>query len=273
MTGGHVTDTAVTRPWVRVASTVLRLGLGGVWLAAGALKVGAPEGMVRSVRAFRLVPEALVHPVAYGLPFVEVALGLLLVVGLATRATAVVSGVLFAMYLAAISSAAARGLRIDCGCFSTGGDLAAGAPTHYTEEIVRDGLLLAASGVLAAWPASYLALDRILGDTPRAVPPDDDPPTAFRDRQAPPILPAASGDDSPAASHGKQALPVPPAASGDDPPTALHGKQALPVPPAASGDDPPAASHGRVPVASLEDPPGPPGFLRPAGDRPNLEQR
>ncbi|WP_462203925.1 MauE/DoxX family redox-associated membrane protein [Frankia sp. CcWB3] len=150
------------QPASRAVSTVLRLGLGVVWLVAGLLKVNDPDGMVRSVRAFRILPDALVQPIAYGVPFLEIALGMLLVVGLAVRLSAVVSAVMFAVYIAAIASAAARGLRIDCGCFSSGGDLAADAPTHYTSELIRDSLLLAAAGLLAWRPSGYLAVDCLL---------------------------------------------------------------------------------------------------------------
>ncbi len=153
----------VTGPrMARILATVLRFGLAAIWLAAGILKIGDPQGMVRSVRAFRILPESFVHPVAYAVPFVEIALGLLLLVGLAVRVGAVVSTLLLATYIAAITAAAARGLHIECGCFSAGGDLTADAPTHYTEEIVRDSLLLVASGLLVRWPHSVLTLDRLL---------------------------------------------------------------------------------------------------------------
>ncbi|MDT3443035.1 MULTISPECIES: MauE/DoxX family redox-associated membrane protein [unclassified Pseudofrankia] len=155
------------RAWVRAVSTALRLALAVLWLVAGALKVGDAAGMVRTVRAFRILPESLVHPVAYAVPFVEIALGVLLLLGLAVRACALLSSLMLAAYIAAIASAAARGLRIECGCFSSGGDLAKDAPTHYTSELVRDSLLLVASGLLARWPGGYLALDRLL-DAPAA---------------------------------------------------------------------------------------------------------
>jgi len=151
-----------TQPASRALSTVLRLVLGAVWLAAGLLKVNDAEGMVRSVRAFRILPEALVHPVAYSVPFLEIALGVLLIVGLAVRVTAAVSTLMFAVYIAANISAAARGLRIDCGCFSSGGDVSAGASTHYTSELIRDSLLLAVAAVLAWRPGGYLAVDSLL---------------------------------------------------------------------------------------------------------------
>ena len=56
----------------------------------------------------------------------------------AVRLAAAVSALLFAVYIAAIASAAARGLRIDCGCFSAGGDLGAGQLPTYGREILRD---------------------------------------------------------------------------------------------------------------------------------------
>ena len=64
----------------------------------------------------------------------EIALGLLLVTGIATRAVAGATAVLFAVFVAAVASAAARGLSIDCGCFGGGGTVAPGQ-TAYTGEI------------------------------------------------------------------------------------------------------------------------------------------
>jgi uncharacterized membrane protein YphA (DoxX/SURF4 family) len=159
----------------RAASTAGRLVLAAVWLVAGFAKVGDPAGMVRSVRAFRILPESLVHPVAYAVPFVEIGLGLLLVVGVAVRTFSAVSALMLAAYIAAVASAAARGLRIDCGCFSSGGDLAAGASTHYTEEIVRDSAILVLALLLVRWPRGYLAVDRLFDPSP---PPPDDGPEA-----------------------------------------------------------------------------------------------
>ncbi|MFZ5852665.1 MAG: MauE/DoxX family redox-associated membrane protein, partial [Actinomycetota bacterium] len=63
-------------PW---AATAGRLLLGGVWVAAGALKLPDPAASVRAVRAYRLLPEGLVPTVAFGLPVLEIGLGVLLI--------------------------------------------------------------------------------------------------------------------------------------------------------------------------------------------------
>lgn len=133
--------------------------LGGVFLVAGVLKAIDPQSSVAAVRAYQLLPTSLATFVGWGLPFAEIALGLLLLAGIATRAVAAAAAVLLVVFIAAVVSVAARGLSIDCGCFGGGGEVAPGQ-TAYGIELVRDaGLLL-----LAAWlvwqPRSRLALDR-----------------------------------------------------------------------------------------------------------------
>jgi uncharacterized membrane protein YphA (DoxX/SURF4 family) len=129
-----------------------------VFLVAGALKVIDPQSSVAAVRAYELLPNSLVTIVGWGLPFAEIALGLLLLAGIATRVVAAVTAILLTIFILAVVSAAARGLSIDCGCFGGGGEVAPGQ-TAYGIELARDlGLLL-----LALWlvwqPQSRLTLD------------------------------------------------------------------------------------------------------------------
>src|SRR5690349_17866974 len=74
--------------------TLARLVVGGVWLAAGLLKVSDGAASVRAVRAFRLLPESVVPTVGHALPALEIVVGLALVLGALTRGTAVVSSLL-----------------------------------------------------------------------------------------------------------------------------------------------------------------------------------
>jgi uncharacterized membrane protein YphA (DoxX/SURF4 family) len=129
-------------PWL---STVARFALGVVWLVAGLLKVGDPAAAERAVRAYDLLPEALVPAVAHGQPFLEIALGLLLIAGVAVRELAAVSVVLLVLFMAAVASAWARGLQIDCGCFGGGGEVNGDQTWAYVTELLRDAALLAGS--------------------------------------------------------------------------------------------------------------------------------
>ena len=145
------------RPWTPWISTVARLGLAVVWAWAARAKILDPNGAVLSVRAYRLLPEALVHPVAWGLPFLELAVAVLLAAGVATRLAAATSTGMLLVFIAGIASAWARGLQIDCGCFSTGGPAAVGA-AQYLGELLRDTGLALVSIALVWRPWSRLAL-------------------------------------------------------------------------------------------------------------------
>jgi uncharacterized membrane protein YphA (DoxX/SURF4 family) len=138
-------------------ATAARWVLGGVFVVAGALKLPDPGAALRAVRAYRLLPEPLVAPVAFGLPVLEIAVGLALVAGVFVRTAAVAAAALLVVFLAGVGSAWARGLQIDCGCFGDGGEVAAGE-TAYPAEVVRDVALLAIALALARWPRSRLAL-------------------------------------------------------------------------------------------------------------------
>lgn len=140
--------------WLSLAA---RLALGVVLVVAGGLKVSDPNAAIRAVTAYQLLPSDLATLVGYGLPFFEIMLGLLLVVGLATRASAATAGVLMILFIAAVASAWARGLSIDCGCFGGGGQT---DDPQYLPEILRDLLFLGLAGWLVAFPASRWALDR-----------------------------------------------------------------------------------------------------------------
>ena len=138
--------------------TLARLGLAAVWLVSGALKAIDLDQAVVAVRAYDVLPRAAADVVAAVLPFFEIALGLLLLLGIGTRLVAVISGGLLLVFIAGVAQAWARGLSIDCGCFGGGGAVAPGA-TAYLEEIVRDVGFLALAAWLVVRPHTLLSMD------------------------------------------------------------------------------------------------------------------
>jgi uncharacterized membrane protein YphA (DoxX/SURF4 family) len=155
-------------PWL---GTIIRLVLAAVLIVAGWPKFVDVEGTVRSVAAFRLLPQDLVRPFAYALPAFELVLALLLILGIGTRLLGVAYAALMVMFLFGIASAWARGLRIDCGCFGNAGQVVPDPVPGYIRDIVRDvGLLLGALW-LVVWPYTRLALDSLLGLTHPSVDP------------------------------------------------------------------------------------------------------
>ena len=146
----------VVWPWI---STGVRLGLAAVWLVAGALKIQDLAGSGRAVNAYEIFPYEVAKVIGAAQPFLEIALGLLLLVGLAVRLSAGISAVLLLIFIAGIAWAWARGLQIDCGCFSTGGTLGAGQTPKYALDIARDVGFLMLSGFLLWRPQTHFSID------------------------------------------------------------------------------------------------------------------
>jgi uncharacterized membrane protein YphA (DoxX/SURF4 family) len=134
-----------------VVGTVARLGLAAVFLVSGVLKAIDPDGTYVAVRAYDVLPKAAVAVVAGVLPWLEIALGLLLLAGLATRAVAVAGAGLLLVFVAGVTQAWARGLSIDCGCFGGGGVVDPGE-TAYGRELLRDAGFLLLAGWLIVRP-------------------------------------------------------------------------------------------------------------------------
>lgn len=144
-----------------VVGLVVRLFLGVVLVFAGIVKVGRPLTAERAVQAYELFPLEVAKWIGLGLPFIEIALGLLLLLGLFTRAAAIAATVLMVAFIIGISQAWARGLTIDCGCFGGGGQIGANE-TKYPQEIARDAVFALAGAWLWWRPRSLASLDRYL---------------------------------------------------------------------------------------------------------------
>jgi len=145
-----------SQPWLTL---IFRLVLGGVLLVAGGLKVGNPQKSAMSVRAYELLPIDIANFFGYVLPWFEIGVGALLILGVAVKNSALLGGATMLIFIFAISQAWARGLSIDCGCFGGGGAIDP-SQTKYLEEILRDiGLMLMAI-YLYRFPSGRFALDK-----------------------------------------------------------------------------------------------------------------
>lgn len=146
--------------------TLFRLGLAAVWLISGWIKVVDPNQTYLAVQGYELLPDGVVSVVAAAVPFLELALGVLLLIGLGTRLVAIVSVVVLVAFIGAVAQAWARGLTIDCGCFGGGGQVSAGE-TRYPQEIARDLGFLVLAGWLVVRPRTLLSVDGLLSEKGR----------------------------------------------------------------------------------------------------------
>ncbi len=94
----------------------LEIILGALFFYAGYLKLLHPEDFAEAVLAYQLAPAALAGAAVAVLPWLEVAAGLFLMVGLKRRSCLLLLGLLTAGFLLVMVITLARGLKIDCGC-------------------------------------------------------------------------------------------------------------------------------------------------------------
>ncbi len=140
-------------------TTLDRFIIGGVLFAAGILKARNAAEARMAVQAYRILPAHVAAILGYTLPWIEMAVALLLVLGVGVKASAWISAILMGIFIIAISQAWTRGLSIDCGCFGGGGSVAAGH-TKYVQEIARDLGLLVIGMHLTRHPQGKWALDK-----------------------------------------------------------------------------------------------------------------
>ena len=144
------------RPWFGLLS---RLILGGVLLVAGWLKAFEFDKAQMAVRAYEVLPISVANVVGVILPWAEIAMAILLILGVAIRPMAIATAALMLLFIAAITQAGLRGLSIDCGCFGGGGAVEPGQ-TKYLQEIARDIVFFLLAVYLYKYPVTKWALER-----------------------------------------------------------------------------------------------------------------
>lgn len=146
----------VAQPWLTLLA---RLILGVVLLVAGGLKVGNLTKSAMAVRAYEMLPISLANFLGYSLPWIEIGLGLLLIVGVAVKISGALGALTMLAFIIAIAQAWARGLSIDCGCFGGGGAIDP-EDTKYLSEIIRDIGLMALGIFLYLYPKGRFAIEK-----------------------------------------------------------------------------------------------------------------
>ncbi len=135
-----------------------RWTVGVVFLYACLDKLLHPAAFAQAIANYRILPVALLHPVAWLLPVTEAVVGLALLLGWQRRGAALLAAIMTLVFIAGIGSALARGLDISCGCFHTDGGHAVGL-----DLMLRDILLLAACLVPLLAPRDRFSLDARAG--------------------------------------------------------------------------------------------------------------
>lgn len=103
-----------------LAHSALRIGLGLIFLGAGAAKLVHPADFLAELMDYRVPsPPFVWHLVAAGLPWLEVILGAALCFNCWAGTVRPLTAALAASFVAMLLQAVLRGLPLDCGCFGS----------------------------------------------------------------------------------------------------------------------------------------------------------
>lgn len=140
---------------------LVRVLLGALFIFAGYLKVSDPQAFAFSVMAFKIIPESaghLAHFITFALPWTELIIGVLLVLGLWTRAASSLLAILIFVFILGIASVLVRKLSISCGCF---GDFEIPCKSPIGAcHIIRNSILFVLAITVACFGPGSLAIDR-----------------------------------------------------------------------------------------------------------------
>lgn len=137
-------------PPLRAADFTLRFALALVLFYASADKLLHPQNFAAIVAGYHILPDALIAPVAVWLPWFELLLGLCLVSGVWCEGAASLTAALFAVFWVLLIVSWARGIDVNCGCFSTKPVDPDAEPTPVLFYVGRDAALLGLA-LLTAW--------------------------------------------------------------------------------------------------------------------------
>lgn len=125
---------------------ILRLILGGVFAYASFDKILHPYDFAEVLYNYQILPDALINITAILLPWLELSLGLFLILGRFLRGAVFTANALLVVFFVALAFNLARGLDIECGCFTASlGSSPGGSMILY---LVRDAFFLGTGLVL-----------------------------------------------------------------------------------------------------------------------------
>ena len=142
-------ETFLTHPYLTLTT---RLALGGLWIFAGAAKLGQLPEFASLVNAYDILPYYLGQIYGYTLPAVEVAIGVFLISGVFLRVNAVISILVTISFVIAKSIALSQGMHLICGCF---GDTAV---MLSSQTLVLDFVMIALAVQIFFHRGEFLAL-------------------------------------------------------------------------------------------------------------------
>jgi uncharacterized membrane protein YphA (DoxX/SURF4 family) len=116
--------------------TIFRILIGILFIWAAIGKILHPAQFAEAISNYRLLPTVAINFFALTLPWIELIVGIFLLIGFQIKPSSFITICLLIMFTSALAISLIRGLDIDCGCFT-----GTGART-ITTALIQDIILL-----------------------------------------------------------------------------------------------------------------------------------
>jgi putative oxidoreductase len=143
-----------------VLGLAARLYLGLVFLLACLHKIAEPEAFAIDIATYQFLPLVFINAFALVLPMVELVAGVMIIVGLRARASALLIALMMLAFMIGLSHALHLGLDMSCGCFAS--SEAADGHSISGMTLLRDAAWLALALYVLVFDRRPLGLDRWL---------------------------------------------------------------------------------------------------------------
>lgn len=142
--------------WLAVPA---RWYLGVLFIGACLHKIANPGSFAVDIATYDILPLVFVNLAAITLPWIELAAGVMLIIGWRVRAAALTIGGMMVVFLLALAIALGRGLNMSCGCFASQG--VAEDPISWL-TVMRDLVWLGLAVFVVAYDTELLGFGRWL---------------------------------------------------------------------------------------------------------------
>jgi uncharacterized membrane protein YphA (DoxX/SURF4 family) len=123
----------------RIFMLAARIVLGAVFVYAAYVKLRDPwQLFAMSINSYEVLPLAMAETAAHVIPWVELALGLMVIAGIWLRVTGTILSLVLLTFFTLMVRAYAKGMQINCGCFGPGEAIS-------WKTLLRDGSMAAAA--------------------------------------------------------------------------------------------------------------------------------
>jgi uncharacterized membrane protein YphA (DoxX/SURF4 family) len=123
----------------RIFMLVARIVLGAVFVYAAYVKLRDPwQLFAMSINSYDVLPLAMAETAAHVIPWLELALGLMVIAGIWLRISGTILSLVLLTFFTLMVRAYAKGMQINCGCFGPGEVIS-------WKTLLRDGSMAAAA--------------------------------------------------------------------------------------------------------------------------------